>query len=204
VADRRLVYLSGEPGVGKSTLMREATSCWQRLPLPKDPGRAPARDLLGDIATGRIAAVELGRQRDTFSGTDALPSNCIDDAETWLRSGQAARHAPLLLAEGARLANRRFLTAAVESGYRVDLLHLSGMAVAAERRANRARMLNRPQQNPSWVKGRRTAAANLALAAPDWGVQVLVVDAPRLETDLDYRDAVIATIRGSHPDFTPR
>lgn len=207
MSDLRLVYVSGEPGVGKSTLMREVTAGWERIYLPKEPGRAPARDLLFDrtAPSGVASAVELGRIRDAFSGTDALPSNCIDDACWWLTSGKAADEAPLVLAEGARLANQRFIRTALNNGYRVQLLHLQGMALAAQRRADRARTLGKDEQNPAWVKGRRTAAANLALYAPTWGVEVLVVDAAKLMTDHGYHDAVIATCRGQmRTDSTPR
>lgn len=204
MSDLRLVYLSGEPGVGKSTLMRQITEDWTRIYMPKEMGGPPCRDLLFDHARpAQAVAVELGRIRDTFSGTDALPSSVIGEAELWLTSGRAAREAPLVLAEGARLANRRFLTCAVTTGYRVQLLHLSGLALAAQRRATRARTLGKPEQNPSWVKGRRTAAANLALAAPDWGVESLVVDAEKLTTDDTYRNAVIVTARGTLHTGTP-
>lgn len=205
MSDRRLVYLSGEPGVGKSTLMREVTAGWDRVHLPRESGQAPHRDLLFDrAAPAHPYAVELGRLKDTVSGTDALALDCINEAEEWLRSGQAARESSLILAEGSRLAHRRFLTDAVDTGWQVQLLHLSGLALAATRRANRGRLLGKPDRSDAWVKGRRTAAANLALAAPDWGVQVLVIDANRLIGDHDYHEAVIATCRGSHPDLTPR
>lgn len=204
MSDLRLVYLSGEPGVGKSTLMRQITEDWTRIFMPKEMGGPPCRDLLFDHDRPQQAvAVELGRIRDTFSGTDALPSSVISEAEQWLTSGRAAREAPLVLAEGARLANRRFLTCAVNTGYRVQLMHLSGLALAATRRATRAQSLSRPEQNPSWVKGRRTASATLALAAPDWGVEVLVVDANQLLGDDAYRNAVIATARGYMHTGTP-
>jgi hypothetical protein len=160
---RTLLYLSGEPGIGKSTLMEELTRRWTRLAV-NPIADAPARDWLLDdgVRLSSIAAVEIGRRRDSFSGTDALPQTVITVAEAYLRTGRAAEETELLLAEGARLANRRFLTAAVESGWRVVLAHLSGPDVAAERRAARAAALGKPEQNPAWVKGRRTAAANLA------------------------------------------
>ena len=200
----RLLYISGEPGIGKSTLMRDATSVWERIHLPAEPGRTPHRDLLFHRAhPGVCCAVELGRLRDTLSGTDALPANCITDAEAWLRSGQAARESALILAEGARLANQRFLTAALESGYHVQLLHLQGTSLAAHRRSYRARIHGCDEQNPSRVKGRRTAAADLALHAPQWGVEVLLVDATRLD-DLGYRDTILNTIRyGWASNLTP-
>ena len=207
MSDRRLFYVAGEPGVGKSTLMREVTSGWSRAYLEKEPGRAPARDLLADTThagQGRIVAVEIGRVREQFSGTDALPSNCIDDAVAYLQSGLAAREAPLLLAEGARLSVRRFLQAAVNAGWRVQLLHIEGEELAAERRTNRAHWLRRPEQNPSWVKGRRTACRKLAAEAPSWGVEVLAASAEALEQDDAYREAVVRTAREGAPDYIPR
>jgi hypothetical protein len=76
------------------------------------------------------------------------------------------RETSLLLAEGARLANERFLTAAVVSGWAVTLVHLDPRGAGEERRAKRAAELGKPPQNPSWVKGRITAARNLTLTAP--------------------------------------
>lgn len=204
MSDLRLVYLSGEPGIGKSTLMREITANWERIYLPQEPGTAPHRDLLFDRSTGRAAACEVGRIRDSFSGTDALANNCITEAEAWLASGKAAREAPLILGEGARLANRRFLSCAVGTGWQVHLFHLQGASLAAHRRSDRARTLGTREQNPSWVKGRRTAAANLALTAHAYGVTIHIIDAARIQTDHAYHDTIIDTARGSHPASTPR
>jgi hypothetical protein len=57
----------------------------------------------------------------------------------------------------------------------------------------------KPEQNPSWVKGRRTASANLAREAPSWGVEVYPVDAAALEDSEPYREHVVAFIRGDTP-----
>lgn len=200
MGDRRLVYVSGEPGTGKSFLMREATADWLRAYLPKEPGVAPHRDLLArPEPPGGIVAVELGRVRDQGSGTDALAPNCVEEAVAYVLSGLAAREAPLILAEGARLSVRPFLEAAVHAGWRVQLLHVEGAEVAAERRANRARWLRRAEPNPSWIKGRQTAARKLATEGPSYGVEVLTVNAASLEDDDAYRAAVIATMRGDSP-----
>lgn len=201
MSDLRLVYLSGEPGIGKSTLMARITDPWQRYPQPPTPG-APARDLLvaharpdpdSDSPAPRSGpvAVELGRHRDHFGGTDALPSAVIGAACAYLDSGQAATEAPLLLAEGARLANRRFLTRAVDAGWQVTLVHLYGTGIARARRHRRAEQLARPPQNESWVKGRHTAAVNLVNGAPSWGVEVLTVNVA-----LDDGSDLVRLVRG--------
>jgi P-loop Nucleotide Kinase3 len=201
----RLIYLSGEPGVGKSTLMAELTAQWTRAPQPATGG-APARDVLLADATAegihsRAVAVELGRRRDAFSGTDALPSTAIVAAERYLLSGLAAAEAPLLLAEGARLACRRFLQAATAAGWHVTLLHMTGPATAAARRTARAARLVKPEQNPAWVRGRANAAANLAAAAPAWGVDVQHLDVDTLPGDSAY-PAAAATL-GLRPHLSP-
>lgn len=170
----RLLYLCGEPGVGKTWTMDQLTEGWTRLPLPPEAD-APARDALmtGPDGTGSVAAVELGRRRDTFSGTDALPQTVIGLAERYLWTPEA----PLLLCEGARLANRRFLSAAVEADWRVVLALLSGAEAAGARRRARADALGVREQHPAWVLGRRTAAYNLAQLAPALGCTVIGLDA---------------------------
>lgn len=167
---RRLVYLSGEPGAGKTTLMRELTRRWASYQLDADD-RGPARILYEDTS-GRGVAVELGKRRDSFSGTDALPQAVIGPAVAYLSTPEA----DLLLAEGARLANERFLTAALASGWAVTLVHLDPRGAGEDRRAKRAAELGKAQQNPSWVKGRVTAARNLTLTAPARGAEVLLLD----------------------------
>ncbi len=195
MSDLRLVYLSGEPGVGKSTLMARLTEPYARYPQPPEPRIAPARDLLIMAGISRAPmAVELGRRRDTFAGTDALPSAVIGDACAYL-SVRALGEAPLVLAEGARLACRRFLTCAVDAGWQVTLVHLYGQQLAAMRRAQRATALGKREQDERWVKGRATAARNLANGAEGWGCRLLTLnveagDYPTAEA------ALIADVRG--------
>lgn len=199
MTDLRLVYLIGEPGVGKSLLMDAATSGWRRH--PQQPAEdAPGRDWLCHRVSGYLLAVELGCRRDALAGEE-LPRTQpgIAPAEAYLRSGRAARETHLLLGEGTRLATRRFLSAALESGWSVCLLHLTGPDAAAVRRRQRAEGTDRPEPHPTWVKGRRTAAANLAAEAPSWGVDVREVNAALLSADPLYREAVAESIRTETP-----
>jgi hypothetical protein len=187
-----LVYLSGEPGTGKTSLMRELTAPWSAITIDgsidaparvayyTNPRQPPATDDgLWWWERPELAAVEIGRHRPMFSGTDALPQTVIKPAEVYLLSGQAARETSLLLAEGARLANRRFLSAALEADWRIVLVHLANAAAAGERRRARAAAAHTVEKHPSWVMARRTAAANLAELVGDWGCTVLTLDAAR-------------------------
>ena len=149
-----LIYLVGAPGSGKSTLMAKLTDGYVRVPV----STPVAHDILVDPVTGEPAAIEVGRRRATFSGTDALPSSVITAAEPWI----ASRPARLVLAEGARLANMRFVQAAA-STYDVLIALLDHDDVDSWR-SKRSAELGK-EQNASWVKGRLSASRNLAAKA---------------------------------------
>ncbi len=177
-----LIYISGEPGVGKTSLMAELTEEWHPEPMAPEPG-APARIVY--LAGRDPVAVQLGTsRRDGTSGTDTLPASAALTAVSYLQSGRARGEAQLLLAEGARLAHPRFLTAAVDSGYEVTLLHLFGRDLARARREHRASRAARPPEDAAWVAARSAAARNLANACEQIdGITVVPVDVARLESD---------------------
>jgi hypothetical protein len=115
------------------------------------------RDYLLDPQTSSLEAVELGKRRATFSGTDALPQAVIGDAIDWMIS---QTETDLVFGEGARLGVRRFLSASAAAGYAVivgyvEHAEIGGWRIAREHALGRA-------QNSSWVQGRATAARNLA------------------------------------------
>lgn len=161
-SDYRLVYLVGAPGSGKSTLMRRLTAGFDRLPTDFP---VPHDQLITSI-TGSVDHAEIGRQRGDFSGTDALASSIIDKAVPWI----VTRPYPVVLGEGARLGNHRFLQAAIDTGYDVVLAVLDHADAAAWREV-RSKQLGK-FQNAAWVKGRLTASRNLGDHPPD-GVSVL-------------------------------
>ena len=153
----RMIYLVGQPGAGKSTLMAALTKGLVRCPWDE---HTVAHDQLVDRVTGEVVGAELGKQRGAFSGTDALASSIIDKAVPWVQS----QPYDLLLAEGARLANRRFIDAATGAGYAV-IVALLDHDDADTWRKRRSKALGR-EQSPSWVKGRLTASRNLAATYP--------------------------------------
>jgi hypothetical protein len=173
----RLIYLVGQPGSGKSTLMSKLTAAFDRHKIAPNDAYPVAHDVLTERVTGEVVGAELGVRRELFSGTDALPSSIIDKAAPWVRS----QPYPLLLAEGARLANRRFIDAALEGGYEVTLVLLDHND-AEDWRKVRSKAIGKTQ-NPSWVKGRLSASRNLAdtLTGPA------------------YQGKAVSVVRG-HPD----
>jgi ribose 1,5-bisphosphokinase PhnN len=149
-----LLYLVGPPGVGKSTLMAEITAGLHRVPYS---GPVPHDGLYRRMTppeTARSVGVEIGKRRESFSGTDALGMAVQPKAVEWI----ARRPHALVLGEGARLGTVGFLHAARSAGYRVIVVHLdSDEATLAARRLQRG-----SRQNEQWVRGATTRARRLA------------------------------------------
>lgn len=149
MAVKHLVYLVGPPGVGKSSVMVELTQRCRRIPRL---GPLPHDDLYRGHSD-RTTAVEIGRRRDSFSGTDALGMAVQPHAVEWI--GRAT--CPLVLGEGARLGNAGFLSAARLAGYTLHLVHLS-----ADPHTLAARRLKRgSKQSPVWIRGAETRARRI-------------------------------------------
>lgn len=148
-----LLYLIGAPGAGKSTLMAELTGGCDRVPVA-----LPLRHELLAV-DGRLVGAEIGGRRHAFSGTDVLPMNVNPAACRWV----GCVDVPLLLAEGDRLANRRFLLAADDAGYRVTIAHLDPDAEELQRRhAERG-----AAQDERWRRGRATKVRRLSAYAAE-------------------------------------
>jgi len=149
-----LVYLVGAPGVGKTSLMRALTGRCDRLTavgttVPHDVLLRPRED-----DENADVAVEVGRRRELFSGTDALSMSINPLAVQWI----AAQPHRLVIGEGARLGNPAFLLAARRAGYQVHLIHLTApdTVLSYRRRARGTR------QSEAWMRGAATRASNLA------------------------------------------
>lgn len=180
-----LVYLIGPPGVGKSTTMNRLTAGCAR----SHKAKPVSHEALVDPATADTVAVELGKARPGFPGTDTLPMNVSPTAAAWI----AERPHQLVVAEGDRLAHIGFLDAARAAGYEVVLAYLHAPDTTVDARcAQRG-----SQQNDSWRRGRATKAANLADKAEAAGHTVL-----RVDTATANPAAVATLLRGLVPALT--
>lgn len=151
----KILFVVGEPGVGKSTLVDHAFGKLERVELDHRVAGGPMRELLWH--DGELVGCELGRRMgkhpEGYPGTDTMSQTAIVGVDEWLRAG--ADDLRFVLLEGTRLMNKRFVTAAIEGGHTLDLFYLYGPEVARARREERG-----SNQNPQWLKGRQTAARN--------------------------------------------
>jgi hypothetical protein len=147
-----LVYFTGPPAAGKSTLMAALTGGCQRvtrtLPL--------THDVLVDAATGSLVGAELGRSVGAYPGTDTLAMNVSPVACKWVHT--AGAEVGLLLGEGDRLAHRGFLDAAAGGGFTVTVVHVTAAPSTLDVRC----AARGSTQNQAWRVGRATKAAGLA------------------------------------------
>jgi len=148
----KTLILIGEPGAGKTTLIKELTDSWTELTREINPIKHIT------YKTPYGPAIQLGWTRAPFGGTDSLPQAVITQVAQWYQEGIEG----LVIAEGDRLANDRFIKIAQDHGETL-IFHLNTDPVEAQtRRILRSRAHNLPAQNLSWLKGRQTKHLNLA------------------------------------------
>lgn len=177
---KQLLYIIGVPGVGKSTLVRRLVrGC------PSKVVTVPYVAYTEYRAEVLPRVVQLGYDREAFSGTDALGMA----AQNHVLALIGEEKFPYIIAEGDRLANHKFFTAMEDLGYQVTVVALIGPDEMVGRRlAARNRELGK-QQNEQWLKTRHTKVDNLVeeWVHPEW-----IIDA-RLPVGAQ------ADVLGEHP-----
>lgn len=147
---RQMMYLIGQPGSGKTTLMRSVFK-----------GVQPIEVLVPFSYVLYPNGIELGGLRPGFGGTDTLALSCQPTVIGWLQTVPFT----YVTGEGDRLANDKFFSAVTAQGWELSVVHLDCPDdIAAGRRAARG-----SNQNAAWVKGRATKVRRLAETwATDW------------------------------------
>ena len=172
----RSLYIIGAPGTGKSSLMRRVVA---GLGLSWGPEERVWRELWVNpllSPAGVQKGVSLGRERGTFSGTDALSMSAQPRVLEWLHATELPEY---VVGEGMRLSSPRFLIE-LDSRAPLVLVYLSDdYQVTDERRARREGGDN---LTPTFVKQARTRAANAADAMEALGYPVLHFHGQTLDT----------------------
>lgn len=146
---KRLLYLVGIPGSGKTTLMAAA--------LAGVPSLGEASKPFAHVVYPR--GCQLGRLRSKFSGTDALSLSVQPRVLEWL-----AGPCPYIniVGEGDRLGNHSFFSGVQNLGWELTVVYLdTPESVALERCAARG-----SNQDKAWWRGRVTKVHNLVNAWP--------------------------------------
>lgn len=144
----RLTYVVGEPGVGKTTLLRALRGNLLGVETSKP---------FAHVLYESIGAVELGRTEGTFAGTDRLSMNVQPKVLEWASMPEYGD----VFGEGDRLANAKFFQGMKDLGYEMAIIHLRNPELAHRRRYRRNLDLG-TRQDPTWVRGRQTKVQRLA------------------------------------------
>ena len=147
----RWVIVVGYPGVGKSSIVAEALGPVRSAEI-LSVGRLSAPILHHDRAD------QIGRERGSFSGTDALSMSFPRTLRHLLADGFDQWLTEPIVAEGDRLGTGRTLDDLRLHGRTVELVLIDAPWETAETR-RRARGASDPSS--SWLSGRRTKVDNL-------------------------------------------
>lgn len=189
---RRLVYVLGYPGSGKSTLFTGVTD--RHTPHKEVVLRSEEATVRGEQRMRHLRGVllgsdgvTLGRVGGTFPGVDGMQRDTQAMARDWLADGAPLprmRQDAWILLEGSLLAHPKFMSVANEH---TDLALLVVTARDSEARARaRADSIGSEYQKDNWRKGKLTQMDNIINWSIDQGITTLEVsnDIPGQTEDL--------------------
>ena len=145
----KVIAIGGEPGAGKSTLMKKILYTFKMQPIFDKVKLVPYHKspdkeyyILGKYEEGEV-----------FSGTDRMSMAVQPEAVKFLAS---LPNDAIVLFEGDRLFTASFLEHCVEN-YETNIIYLStDKSVRQERYKERG-----SNQNETWLQGRETKIANI-------------------------------------------
>lgn len=191
-----LLFLTGAPGTGKSTLMRHIIPAYEEgTPFPGVGGQKLPFILYPTMC-------ELGGERDGYRGLDVAARHTRTMYQAWLMEDvtQAYNSAEwvilmteavckeprpervLFIAEsGDTCATPLFWNAFLEAGWRVHLWMTECSDEVADKRMEERATAGHRLANPQWIRGRRTRMRNILKEFPN---------VCRVKTDGDLEQAI--------------
>jgi len=143
----KVIAIGGEPGSGKSTLMKRIIKTIKAVPKYNEYKLVPYLQYFEIFILGKYEEGEV------FSGTDRMSMAVQPEAIKFL--AQLPEHA-IVLFEGDRLFTSSFLEHCVEK-YDTSIIHLvTDKSIRQERYKERG-----STQNETWLAGRETKISNI-------------------------------------------
>lgn len=142
-----VIAIGGEPGAGKSTLMKRLIDHYK--PTPK----YDAVKLVPYLQAGNLYILGKYEEGEVFSGTDRMSMAVQPEAVKFLAS---LPEDAVVMYEGDRLFNSSFL----EHCYAKYSLNIFYLGTEAEVRKQRYKDRG-SEQNETWLRGRETKVANI-------------------------------------------
>lgn len=159
--DRRALWVVGEPGAGKTSLVRGLLgprAGWSHLVDGRVKWTLSRHPALGELAAAGIY------RGDAFDGADKVPYDGAAACLAFLRD--ALGHVPLVIFDGDRFSSAASVDFVRGLGRSLECAYVRVPAMTAEgRRVARAAGGRLP--NAAWVRGRATKASRFA-AGPGW------------------------------------
>jgi GTPase SAR1 family protein len=155
----RIVYYIGQPGTGKTTLMRGILAEYSKVEEPE----FVKEGLVTYHKFNNQKVIILGRYDDgTFAGTDTWSKGVGPKFREWLLGATEEFPDWTIYGEGERLSNGPNLDAMFQENIGMNLICLQ----VSEEELERRRAARNNTQNESWMKGMRTRIENLCNKYP--------------------------------------
>lgn len=143
----KIIAIGGEPGAGKTTLMRKVLEHFDLEPKYNEFKLVPY------LQKDNIYILGKYEQGEVFSGTDRMSMAVQPEAIKFLKTLPSDS---VVLYEGDRLFTASFLEHCLEN-YELEIIYLSTQKeVRTERYKERG-----SEQNETWLQGRETKIANI-------------------------------------------